>query len=531
MPLLLRPNPVARRALVWRGSVRDTNAASRALTPVAATRHLFRDHSNGDQHGSRGHHESQHHHHHQAGQLHHRNPIYSQASGLSSDWASLYLGAKLALWSGLCYFPYDTIPRTLQEEGLKLVAYGRTSFTCWYVADGCVNFEALPRRALPRLPLAYTPGAAARSSTTAGDAATPGNDHVDMHGTPDSDSGGGSDNQLDGSKRTDREDRFATTPAAEARTAATTDAWRTINDDYPPDQPPPPPPPPPPPQQCTPAEGGSSTYEAGSAELQSSRIGGSTWAGHADDGRSSGHDTGSLQGHAHAASTPGKGQSSHAFDQGHSLRGGHIHLHRDSPPFHLRVQGAAAGPAGSGGGGGAHAEAMDQASPLAAPRHEPGTGPGLTSAVSAGTRCRFIFLRGVQWAAHDMNTLSLSASLAAFWPEPLLSPGGAAAEPATGREVSTGAGSASLSSSSSPAPSPSTPSSEQLVAHSGVAAMAREVLSVILPHIREATAAGVDHLVFAGHSLGGALAKLLWAMSILQGHRFAGILHLRSGGD
>ncbi len=52
---------------------------------------------------------------------------------LSTDWRWLYGAAKLAAWSGLCYHPHEELVEALEREGLQLVAYGRTSFTCWCV--------------------------------------------------------------------------------------------------------------------------------------------------------------------------------------------------------------------------------------------------------------------------------------------------------------------------------------------------------------------------------------------------------------
>ncbi|KXZ49030.1 hypothetical protein GPECTOR_23g118 [Gonium pectorale] len=135
--------------------------------------------------------------------------------------------------------------------------------------------------------------------------------------------------------------------------------------------------------------------------------------------------------------------------------------------------------------------------------------PGLAITPPAGRR----------WGAHDSNTVSLSASLANFWPTPLVPTGsmtaGTASASASGSGADTGGGSAN---SGGGGPGAMPPLGE-LVAHSGVAAMARELLPTLLPHIRGAADAGAEHVVFAGHSLGGSLAKLIWALSILQGHR------------
>jgi len=129
-------------------------------------------------------------------------------------------------------------------------------------------------------------------------------------------------------------------------------------------------------------------------------------------------------------------------------------------------------------------------------------------------RERFVLLRGVSWGARDADVIGLSAALALVWP---------AAYPSEGSE---------------------------LVAHAGVARLARalraEVRAAALSgggggggggggDDDEANAAAGDHegggggdarrrqrqqrlpVVWAGHSLGGSLAKLLWVAELADG--------------
>ena len=54
--------------------------------------------------------------------------------------------------------------------------------------------------------------------------------------------------------------------------------------------------------------------------------------------------------------------------------------------------------------------------------------------------------------------------------------------------------------------------------HSGIAEVALELFAHVAPFLR-GMPADVP-LIFAGHSLGGSLAKLLWALALLHGHRY-----------
>ncbi|PNW71802.1 hypothetical protein CHLRE_16g688700v5 [Chlamydomonas reinhardtii] len=349
--------------------------------------------------------------------LHHR-----KGPELSGDWRALYLGARLASWSGLCYLPQPELEAGLAGEGLQLVAYGRTAYTCWYVADGVVDFDALQRRAQPQPPGQRSAAAAAASTA----------------------SGMGTD-----------------------------------------------------------------------AQASSSSNG------------SSG--TGSAQ---HAPQQHGQKQHPHPQQPKHGVvvKDGRIHLHLQQPaPPHLhlptplhnaahRPHTASSTSNSSGGssdrssshGSGAHASDGS-----ASARHAPPAPADATSSLESGTRCRFIFLRGVQWSAPETNTLSLSTSLASFWPTPLVPPAeiapGAAA-PAGSTAGATGGPDPAAGSGSGSGSGP-----EHLVAHSGVAAMARELYPMLLPHIRSAAGSGAQHVVFAGHSMGGSLAKMMWATSIMRG--------------
>eukprot|EP00798_Chlamydomonas_sp_ICE-L_P025306 gene25305-10959_t len=95
---------------------------------------------------------------------------------------------------------------------------------------------------------------------------------------------------------------------------------------------------------------------------------------------------------------------------------------------------------------------------------------------------RFVFVRGVHMSAPETNVLNIWQMLGNMWPtaleEDLTNPPGA------------------------------------LVSHPGVSALARELFKEIAPHLQTK-----KPIIFAGHSLGGALGKMLWALSILHGCR------------
>jgi hypothetical protein len=106
-----------------------------------------------------------------------------------------------------------------------------------------------------------------------------------------------------------------------------------------------------------------------------------------------------------------------------------------------------------------------------------------------------VLLRGVQWGAADADVLGLSAALAQVWPTPY---------PREGSE---------------------------LVAHAGVARLANALRAEVKGAIAMSGAADEDGggrnsneddedplpIVWAGHSLGGALAKLLWVAEVAEG--------------
>ncbi|KAG2435917.1 hypothetical protein HXX76_007112 [Chlamydomonas incerta] len=369
-----------------------------AAAPIASHPHPPHPHSL---------HVAYHRHLHTHGHPHH----HRKGAELSGDWRALYLGARLASWSGLCYLPPQELQAGLAGEGLELVAYGRTAYTCWYVADGVVDLDALQRRAQPPPPAAQRAAAAAASGSGPTGAAA--GTYMDGHGGSSSSSG---------------------------------------------------------------------------------------------------------------AHSPHHGNGHHPHQQpkhGVVVKDGRIHLQQPAQP-HLHLPAplhdaahrppatAATGAGSSGGAHGAKHGSSGRASGESA-GNAPPVGANATSSLESGTRCRFIFLRGVQWSAPETNTLSLSTSLASFWPTPLvppaeIAPGAVGAAPA-GSEPAAGSGSGSGSGSSP----------EHLVAHSGVAAMARELYPVLLPHIRSAGGAGAAHVVFAGHSMGGSLAKMTWASAIMRG--------------
>lgn len=84
----------------------------------------------------------------------------------------------------------------------------------------------------------------------------------------------------------------------------------------------------------------------------------------------------------------------------------------------------------------------------AAPTHAADTVGGVCARVPQGTRERFVFFRGVQWAAPDINSTQLSQALMSLWPTPFPS--------------SSSSSGASQQASASP-----------LVAHAGVAGIAQ----------------------------------------------------------
>lgn len=101
---------------------------------------------------------------------------------------------------------------------------------------------------------------------------------------------------------------------------------------------------------------------------------------------------------------------------------------------------------------------------------------GVCARVPPGTRERFVFLRGVQWAAPDINSTQLSQALMSLWPTQFpkgsgsgsgSSSGGGSWLPGGG-SGSTGSGAAGGGDGGSP-----------LVAHAGVADIA-QVRTVLL---------------------------------------------------
>ncbi|KAG2489820.1 hypothetical protein HYH03_011769 [Edaphochlamys debaryana] len=328
----------------------------------------------------------------EAAELDPRRLALRQAPDMASHWPSLYAASKLALWSGFCYSDQPSLEAALGAEGLSLVAYGRTSYTSWYVADGCVDFEGLARRAVPRR-------GAGRQGPPPGSAPAQ---------SPGNGAGGGGNGAAAGAGR----------PLSQAV-----------------------------PQSALQGEDG--------------------WVGSVA-----------------SASVPRPAESLASASASYD-----------------------AGPAGS----------------------------------LRGPRCRFVFFRGVQWSAHDSNALSLSAALAQFWPSQLVPPeaAGVPAGPASSggppsAAVAGGNGNGNGGTSRSAA-GPSTaaasggggaggsggwpPSDAQIVAHTGVAGLARQLWAPVFPYIAGASAAGCSHVFLAGHSMGGALAQLLWAQLVLGGHR------------
>ncbi|KAG1655313.1 hypothetical protein FOA52_006612 [Chlamydomonas sp. UWO 241] len=125
------------------------------------------------------------------------------------------------------------------------------------------------------------------------------------------------------------------------------------------------------------------------------------------------------------------------------------------------------------------------------------------SAAAAAAPTRFVLLRGVHWGAPETSSFDMAAALAQFWPVPFAR---AMTQTAPGSEAGA-----------------------HLVSHSGVADIALELFATIAPHLRGMPAG--QPLVFAGHSLGGALAKLLWALSLMHGHRPPALLRCDSFGS
>lgn len=129
-------------------------------------------------------------------------------------------------------------------------------------------------------------------------------------------------------------------------------------------------------------------------------------------------------------------------------------------------------------------------------------GVGALPLAPPARRERFVLLRGVQWGAADSDVLGLSAALAQVWPTPF---------PREGSE---------------------------LVAHAGVARLAAALRNEVRGAVMAPPAAGGGEevggddngsssgatppdrqlpIVWAGHSLGGSIAKLLWVAEIAEG--------------
>ncbi|GAX81733.1 hypothetical protein CEUSTIGMA_g9161.t1 [Chlamydomonas eustigma] len=106
-----------------------------------------------------------------------------------------------------------------------------------------------------------------------------------------------------------------------------------------------------------------------------------------------------------------------------------------------------------------------------------------------GRTCRVVLLRGVQWNAPETSMSNMWRVLASAWPVPF-------------------------------AQNMSHERGGHLVCHAGIADVSLELFAQLAPYLRRnGSAASSGPLIFGGHSLGGSLAKLIWVLSILHGHR------------
>jgi hypothetical protein len=136
-------------------------------------------------------------------------------------------------------------------------------------------------------------------------------------------------------------------------------------------------------------------------------------------------------------------------------------------------------------------------------------GAGALPLAPPARRERFVLLRGVQWGAADADVLSLSAALAQVWPTPYPPP------QQQQREAGGGGGAAVTS---------------ELVAHAGVARLAWALRAEVRAAVRAPPTVPQTNtdqqqqqqqrplpVVWAGHSLGGSFAKLLWVAEVAEG--------------
>lgn len=105
------------------------------------------------------------------------------------------------------------------------------------------------------------------------------------------------------------------------------------------------------------------------------------------------------------------------------------------------------------------------------------------------SKTRFILLRGVQWGAKETNLTDLTFQLGKSWPSAF----------------------ASIDSA------PSSPF--HLIAHHGIKEIALESFAELAPYLRYLPA--TTRVVLSGHSLGGSIAQILWALSLIHEHRTA----------
>jgi hypothetical protein len=166
-------------------------------------------------------------------------------------------------------------------------------------------------------------------------------------------------------------------------------------------------------------------------------------------------------------------------------------------------------------------------------------------ATDQGARCRFVFIRGVQWSAPDIHMMSVSSALMNFWPTPM-----SAVAPAAHASDSFSDDGGDLEENGSTWQA-NHDKAALIVSHAGVTQLASDLYKQLKPFLTTPdsthevrndsvpTVAAVTSqtetppppLFIAGHSLGGALGMLLMAQTLLSGHRRSQGVHCYTFGS
>ncbi|WIA13252.1 hypothetical protein OEZ85_006841 [Tetradesmus obliquus] len=139
-------------------------------------------------------------------------------------------------------------------------------------------------------------------------------------------------------------------------------------------------------------------------------------------------------------------------------------------------------------------------------------------AVPGGRRERFIFMRGVQWSAQDVDSTKLSQALMRLWPAhfPRIQP--KTRNAATSSAAATPGSSSSSNGKGTAGTAAVAAGAVPLVAHDGVAELAESMFDQLRPYFDQADDVDMP-ICFAGHSLGGSLAMLTMVQYQLQSRR------------